>query len=154
MSQEVNQQLNLPHAELRIEQRYGHLCVWDHLRRRWIVLTPEEYIRQQFTHWMTDSLGYPSARLALEVSLELNGMKRRCDAVFYDRQSQPQIIIEFKAPHIHISQQTFNQICRYNMAMHVPLLIVSNGISHYCARIEKEKVEFLREIPPYKELQN
>lgn len=146
--------LNLPDCNLRLEERKDGTFVWDFIRRKWIMLTPEEWVRQHFSHWMVESLGYPIGRLGHEISLNLNGMSRRCDAVFYDNEGKPQIIMEFKAPSIHISQQTFNQIWRYNIVMQVPVLIVSNGLTHYCCRINEcggdKKVEFLRNIPCYK----
>ena len=139
--------LNLPIAELKVERRKEKLCVWDYIRRRWVTLTPEEWVRQHFSHWMTEHLGYPPARLGHEISLEQNGMQRRADAVFYGQDGRPLVIMEFKAPHIAISQKTFDQIGRYNMVMQVPYLIISNGMQHFCCRIGEESMEFLREIP-------
>lgn len=142
--------LNLPQVELKLEKRNDRICVWDHIRSKWIALTPEEWVRQHFTHWLVKDLGYPRARLGHEVTLQLNGMQRRCDAIYYAPDGHPHVIMEFKAPHVTISQKTFDQISRYNMTMQVPWLIVSNGISHYCAHIDKEtnRVEFLKGIPP------
>ncbi len=144
--------LNLPPADIRLERRGDRLYVWDHVRLRWLVLTPEEWVRQHFTHWMVESLGYPRARMAHEISLELNGQPRRADAVFYDAYGRPQIIMEFKAPHVAISQKTFDQITRYNMVLQVPYLIVSNGMQHYCCHVDTEKVTFLRSIPHHNDL--
>ena len=139
--------LNLPIAELKVERRKEKLCVWDYIRRRWVTLTPEEWVRQHFSHWMTEHLGYPPARLGHEISLEQNGMQRRADAVFYGQDGRPLVIMEFKAPHIAISQKTFDQIGRYNMVMQVPYLVISNGMQHFCCRIGEETMEFLHEIP-------
>ena len=124
-------ELNLPSADIRLERRDERLVIWDFVRRRWVVLTPEEWVRQHFSHWMTEHLGYPSARLGHEISLEQNGMHRRADAVFYGQDGRPLIIMEFKAPHISISQKTFDQISRYNMVLQVPYLIISNGMQHF-----------------------
>ena len=145
--------LNLPIAELKVERRKEKLSVWDHIRRRWVTLTPEEWVRQHFSHWMTEQLGYPSARLGHEISLKQNGMQRRADAVFYGQDGRPLVIMEFKAPHISISQKTFDQICRYNLVMQVPYLIISNGMQHFCCRIGEEGMEFLREIPRCEEIE-
>ena len=147
-------ELNLPSADIRLERRNGRLFIWDFVRRRWVTLTPEEWVRQHFSHWMTEHLGYPMARLGHEISLELNGMQRRADAVFYDREGRPLVIVEFKAPHIAISQKTFDQISRYNMVMQVPYLIISNGMQHYCCRVHEERMEFLREIPRYEDIKH
>jgi predicted type IV restriction endonuclease len=145
-------ELNLPSADIRLERRDGRLFIWDFVRRRWVTLTPEEWVRQHFSHWMTEHLGYPLARLGHEISLELNGMQRRADAVFYDREGRPLVIVEFKAPHIAISQKTFDQISRYNMVMQVPYLIISNGLQHFCLHVREDGMEFLREIPRYGEI--
>ena len=141
--------LNLPEAQLKLKREDNRMYVWDYIRLRWVILTPEEWVRQHFSHWMTEGLGYPKERMGHEISLEQNGMQRRADAVFYDQNGNPQIILEFKAPHISISQKTFNQISRYNMVMQVPLLIVSNGIQHFCMRIHGTQAEYLPEIPKY-----
>ncbi len=145
-------ELNLPHADIRLEHRNDRLYIWDYVRLRWILLTPEEWVRQHFTHWMVESLGYPLARMAHEISLEHKGQQRRADAVFYDITGKPLVIMEFKAPHIAITQKTFDQISRYNMVLQVPYLIVSNGMQHYCCHIDKEKVTFLRSIPRHEDL--
>lgn len=117
------------------------------------MLTPEEWVRQHFTHWMVETLGYPLARMGHEISLKQNGQQRRADAVFYDVHGKPLIIMEFKAPHIQLSQKTFNQITRYNIVLQVPYLIVSNGMQHYCCHIGKDgTVTFLRSIPRHEDL--
>ena len=143
-------QLNLPYTELKLQLREDEfIYVWDYIRRRWLKLTPEEWVRQQFSHWMTEILGYPKAQLGHEISLEQNGMARRADAVFYDKNGQPLIIFEFKAPHVELTQETFNQIYCYNLVLKVPYLIVSNGMKHFCCHVHEDKIEFLKEIPEY-----
>ena len=147
-------QISVSSADLKIELRNKKLNIWDFIRRRWVAFTPEEMVRQLFSLWMVKDLGYPQAQLGHEISLELNGMQRRADAVFYDHHGHPLIILEFKASNVTISQKTFDQISRYNQVMQVPLLIVSNGKQIYCCHVEKEKIEFLNEIPSYDELQS
>ncbi len=145
--------LNLPHTDLRLRKSQAKLQVWDHIRLRWIILTPEEWVRQHFTHWMVESLGYPRARLAHEVSLQLGNLQKRCDAVVYDNEAKPLVILEFKAPHIEINQDTFDQITRYNSVLRVPYLIISNGMKHYCAHTDTNKnVAFLDGIPRFADL--
>ena len=145
-------QLNLPHAELRITRKGERLFVWDYIRMRWVVLTPEEWVRQHFSHWMTDCLGYPQGRLGHEISLRINGMARRSDAVFYDTEGSPLIIMEFKSPQVAISQHTFDQICRYNRTMQVPYLIISNGLSHFCCHVLPDSITYLPAIPSFDSL--
>lgn len=147
--------LNLPPAPLRISQgKGGRLRVFDVLRQRHITLTPEEWVRQHFIHYLITHKGYPATLLANEVSLSINGMQRRTDSVLYDQQAQPRMLIEYKAPSIALTQKVFDQISRYNIAMRVPYLIVSNGLQHYCCRInyEDNSYLFLQDIPSYEEL--
>ncbi|MBQ7571173.1 MAG: type I restriction enzyme HsdR N-terminal domain-containing protein [Bacteroidaceae bacterium] len=145
------QALNLPPADLRLSQREGQTAVFDPLRRRYVRLTPEEWVRQHFVHYLIHHKGYPEGLLANEVSLSLNQTAKRCDTVLYDQHAHPRMIVEYKAPHIQLSQRTFDQISRYNIVLRVPYLIVSNGMQHYCCRVdlERQTYQFLREIPDY-----
>ena len=148
------QALNLPPAPLKLSQDSGSTRVFDILRQRYVRLTPEEWVRQHFVHFLIGQKDYPKELLANEISLSLNQMVKRCDTVLYDRQARPQMIIEYKAPHIQLSQKTFDQISRYNIVLRVPYLIVSNGMQHYCCRIDYDNgsYAFLRDIPAYGEL--
>lgn len=125
------------------------LKVFDPLRKKYIALTPEEYVRQHFTAWMTESLGYPASLMSNEVSLNLNDTLRRCDTVVFRSDGTPAVIIEYKAPTVSITQKVFDQIARYNMVLHSRFLIVSNGLSHYCCEMdyENESYRFLPNIP-------
>ncbi len=143
--------LNLPKTELNITKKGEKLMVFDILRHKQVVLTPEEWVRQHFIHFLIEHKGYPAARLGNEIALELNGTKKRCDSVLFDEYARPCMIIEYKAPHIKLTQKTLNQICRYNMAMRVSYLILSNGIEHFCVLVDYEKGEYryLDDIPHY-----
>lgn len=146
--------LNLPSYEIKIAERSGKKVIFDMLRRRYVALTPEEWVRQHFVHYLTDHKGYPKGLLANEVQLDLNGTKKRCDTVLYRRDLTAQLIVEYKAPHIEITQAVFDQITRYNVVLRVDYLIVSNGLTHYCCHIDytSGQYTFLPNIPPYSEL--
>ena len=144
------QPLNLPPYDANIKNVNGKTKIFDILRNKFVALTPEEWVRQHLVHYMVEYKGYPSALMANEVAVSLNGMSRRCDTVVYRQQGlKPYIIIEYKAPSVEITQKVFNQICRYNMVLEVEYLIVSNGLKHYCCKIDIEKGEytFLNDIP-------
>lgn len=143
--------LNLPPYATKIKVRDGKNTIWDVLRRKYVALTPEEWVRQHFVHFLVEHKGYPASLLANEVALTLNGTSRRCDTVLYDRTLSPRMIIEYKAPHIPITQKVFDQIGRYNLVFRVDYLIVSNGLSHYCCRMDYEHgtYEFLTDVPDY-----
>lgn len=148
--------LNLPAARLNLrrDESTGDVKVFDRLRRKWIVLTPEEWVRQHFTWMLIDQLGYPEGRMANEVSLTLNGTARRCDTVVFGPGCEPEVIVEYKAPTVPVTQAVFDQIVRYNMVMKARMLIVSNGINHYCCLIDyaTRSYRFLTEIPTYASL--
>ena len=148
-------QLNLPAYNAKIAQRNGKNAIYDFLRRRYINLTPEEWVRQHFTHFLVEHKGYPAALMANEVGLNVGGVMRRCDTVIYHRDGgRPRVIVEYKAPEITITQEVFNQISSYNSVFRADYLIVSNGINHYCCHMNYElgTVEFLQDIPLYDEL--
>ena len=150
-----NAELNLPSYDVKLRRTAdGKSQVWDSLRQQFVVLTPEEWVRQHFVHYLTDHLGYPSALMTNEVSIELNGMSRRCDTVLYSQTLCPRMIIEYKRPTVGITQKVFDQICRYNLVMKVDYLIVSNGMNHYICHMDYDNMtyQFLEKIPLYSEL--
>ena len=124
------------------------------LRKKYVALTPEEWVRQHFTHLLVEHKGYPQGLLANEVQLNLNGTKKRCDTVLYNRDLSAKMIVEYKAPNVEITQAVFDQITRYNMVLKVDYLIVTNGINHYCCHIDyiTHSYRFLPGIPDYVEL--
>lgn len=148
------QALNLPKTNLKITKQGNGYTVFDVLRKRHIHLTPEEWVRQHFVHFLLEHKGFPAARMANEVTIGLNQTTKRCDTVCYDKEARPLVIIEYKAPHIALTQKTLDQICRYNMVLRVPYLILSNGLQHICIRVEYEKGEyrFLDDIPLWNQL--
>lgn len=148
--------LHLPPTHLEVKQcADGVVRVFDRLRRKPVALTPEEWVRQHFVAYLIDSLGFPEALMANEVAITLNGTSRRCDTVVYSRQGLvPQVIVEYKAPSIAITQRVFDQIVRYNMVLQVEWLMVSNGLQHFCCHVDyaNRRVRFLESIPAYAEL--
>jgi hypothetical protein len=147
-------ELNLPAYDMKIRECEGKRMIFDPARRKYVALTPEEWVRQHFVHYLTHHKGYPAALIANEVGITLNGTSKRCDTVLYNRDLSPRMIVEYKATHVPITQAVFDQIARYNMVLHVDYLIVSNGLSHYCCRMDyaNNSYHFLREIPAYSEL--
>lgn len=148
------QRLNLPAYEIKTRQINGRPHIFDILRRKYVALTPEEWVRQHFVHYLTERKGYPTALLANETELSIGDKKLRCDSVLYDRQLHPRMIIEYKAPQIAITQKVFDQIAAYNTLLHAEYLTVSNGVCHYCCRLDytKNTYGFLSDIPDYKDL--
>lgn len=148
--------LNLPPYEISLRPgAAGRTEIYDFLRRRFVTLTPEEWVRQHFTHYLVDHKGYPAALLANEVSLNVGGAARRCDSVLFDKNGgRPRLIVEYKAPEVKITQEVFTQISSYNSVLHADYLLVSNGLSHYACRISYTdmSVSFLPDIPDFSAL--
>ena len=131
--------LNLPSFDYKIKKEKDRLFIFDIIRKRYIALTPEEWVRQHFVSYLISYKGYPLGLIGNEISLRLNGQNRRCDTVIYDIYGSPLMIIEYKAPHITLNQEVFNQVIRYNIALKVKYLVVSNGINHYCCVMDYDK---------------
>ncbi len=146
--------LNLPKTELKVTTRAGKPHVFDFLRRKYVTLTPEEWVRQQFVHFLVDSKGYPAECIGNEVSIRLGSMRKRCDTVVYGREAEPLMIVEYKSPGVEITQQVFDQISRYNIRLRVKWLIVSNGLQHYCCHIDYANgtYRFVEDIPSYTDI--
>ena len=147
-------ELNLPKYGIKIKNDKGHQSIFDVLRRKYVALTPEEWVRQHFVHFLIEHKGYPKALMANEIQLAIGNKKLRCDSVLYDRTLKPRMIIEYKAPTVSITQKVFDQITIYNMLLHVDYLVVSNGTKHYCCRMDyaNQKYLFLEDIPDYQNL--
>lgn len=148
------QLLNLPRYDAKIDCANGRKQIFDCLRRCYVALTPEEWVRQHFVNMLITQKGYPTALTANEVAIQFNGMNRRCDTVVYDKQLKPRVIIEYKAPTVKIDAKVFAQIARYNMVLRVDYLIVSNGLQHFCCKMDYEKncYTFLTDIPAYPDI--
>lgn len=149
------QQLNLPEYQFNIKKEESDsFVILDALRKRWVSLTPEEWVRQNFVRFLIEERQFPAALMNNEISLMQNGIKRRCDTLVADHNGEPLVIVEYKAPSVAISQKTFNQIVRYNMVLKARYLIVSNGLKHYCCKIDYDagSYAFLQDIPCYEQL--
>lgn len=146
--------LNLPPFEIKLRSTKAQPQIFDILRKKYIALTPEEWVRQHFVHFLVEHKGYPAALMANEIQLKVGEKTLRADSVLYSRDLKPRMIIEYKAPHIPITQKVFDQISIYNMLLHVDYLVVSNGLQHYICKMDynDKKYLFLEDIPDYEEL--
>jgi hypothetical protein len=146
--------LNLPTFEIKLSGSKQHPLIFDILRRKRVALTPEEWVRQHFIHYLIEHKGYPAELLANEIKLQIGNKNLRADSVLYDRNMHPQMIIEYKAPSVALTQHVFDQIFAYNTLLHVNYIIVSNGLNHYCCHIDYQSntFNFIKEIPDYNNL--
>ncbi len=142
--------LNLPRFNARLRTSADQTEIFDEFRKKQVRLTPEEWVRQHLLHYLIGELGYPKARLAVEKSISLNKMTRRYDAVIFDESGHnPILLIECKAPEIAINQQVFDQTARYNQVLDVQFFLISNGLNHYFAFVDKTagRYRHFEEIP-------
>ncbi|WGH76404.1 type I restriction enzyme HsdR N-terminal domain-containing protein [Tenacibaculum tangerinum] len=145
------QELNLPSYTFKLKSNENKTLIFDNLRKKYVVLTPEEWVRQHFIHWLIKEKNYPVSLIAIEKQLVINNLKKRTDIVVFASSGHPNIIVECKAPQVKITQDTFDQIARYNLTLNANYLIVTNGLQHFFCRLDKEQETyvFLRDIPEY-----
>jgi len=144
-------ELNLPRAEVKLANRNGKPAIWDFVRKKWLQLTPEEYVRQHFIHYLVLHLQYPASRISIEKGLEVVRLSKRSDIVVYNQEGQPTILVECKAPQVRLSKDTLEQASAYNLTLKAKYLCVTNGLEHAFFRIDFEKgiSEQLEQLPVY-----
>ncbi len=150
----VMQELNLPKYSFKIKTSGSKAEIFDSIRKKYITLSPEEWVRQNFIKYLVSEKNMPQSLIAVEKQLKYNNLEKRADAVIYDKSGCPRIIIECKSPDIKISQEAFEQIARYNMSLKVDYLIVTNGLTHYCCRMDYENnsYSFMEDIPAHSDI--
>lgn len=148
------ERLNLPLYDHRISLRDGKEYIFDPIRKKHYQLSPEEWVRQNFVQYLINEKGYPASLLSVEMGLKLNNMQRRSDIVAFSREGKPLLVVECKAADVKINQNTFDQIARYNISLQVGYLVATNGMKHYCCRMDPENnsYDFLKDIPSWEEI--
>ena len=143
--------LNLPRYPFRIKSKENKLYIFDKNRKKEVLLTDEEWVRQHFVEYLVTGKNYPRSRVAVEKQCQVEQMTKRTDIIVFDRKGEVEIIVECKAPSIEINQDTFDQIARYNLELKANYLIVTNGLEHFFCQMDHEAREykFLRDIPSY-----
>lgn len=143
--------LNFPHYNFRLRENNSRPEIFDEVRKSWVTLTPEEWVRQHVMKWIVEEKKYPASLLAVEKSITVNGLTKRCDIVAFDKTGAPVLIIECKAHDVEVTQQVFDQAARYNLTLNVNLFLLTNGIKHFCCRADHENQSyiFLKELPAY-----
>ncbi len=145
------QKLNLPSYNFKIKSNENKTLIFDNLRKKYVVLTPEEWVRQHFVKFLIDEKKHPTSLIAIEKQVVVNNQKKRTDILVFNRKGEHEILVECKAPSIKITQATFDQIARYNLKLKANYLIVTNGLEHFYCKMDfkKETYIFLKEIPHY-----
>jgi hypothetical protein len=147
-------ELNLPQYSFKITGKEGCEVILDPIRRKYVKLTPEEWVRQNFVQYLINEGKYPAGLLGIEVLFRFNKLKRRVDILVHNRKGEPILIVECKSPDVKIDEAVFEQIATYNMKFKVPYLVVTNGLHHYACKIDHQemKFEYLLVIPLYQDL--
>lgn len=149
-------ELNLPDYSFTIRsEESGKKQIFDILRKKWLALTPEEWVRQNFVSYLINEKNYPPGLIGVEVTFKMNSLTRRTDILVYNRMGNPILIVECKAPDIKIDNKVFDQIVAYNYKFKLSYIVVTNGLKHFACRIEGDtslKYEFLKSIPEYEQL--
>ena len=145
--------LNLPAYPFRYKIAEQRKYIFDSFRKKYVVLTPEENVRQHFAMYLVHQLGYSQARIGLEVRISTPQLERRSDIVVYNDQFEPVMIVECKAPSVQVSEEVFDQAVRYHMTLRAAFIAVTNGMKHYCCRLENDgSWKFVDTFPTWEEL--
>ena len=146
------QKLNLPIYHFKLKKNKNKTYIFDQIRKKYMVLTPEEWVRQHFVKFLIDEKKYPVSLIAIEKQLTINNLKKRSDILVFNAKGKPDVIVECKSPSVKITQDTFDQIARYNLKLQANYLVVTNGLEHFYCKMdfENETYVFLKEIPNYK----
>lgn len=142
--------LNFPPYQFRFKNSENKYAIFDEIRKKFIILTPEEWVRQHVVHHLIYDKKYPKSWINVEKLIKLNDLTKRYDVVVFNPDGSIFLLVECKAPEVTITQQTFDQIARYNLALKAKYLMVTNGLEHYFCQMdyENEKYQFLRDLPP------
>ncbi|RAI88335.1 type I restriction enzyme HsdR N-terminal domain-containing protein [Algoriphagus yeomjeoni] len=138
-------ELNLPHFEPQLQEKDGRMWVFDALRKKHLVLTPEEWVRQHWINFLITQLKFPKGLLALEKGLIYNSLVKRTDLVVWDKDGKPYLLIECKAPKVKLTQKTIEQACMYHKELKTPFLVISNGLQHICLSFNSFTEKFTQE---------
>ncbi len=145
------QKLNFPSYAFELKSSENKTLIFDIVRKKYVILTPEEWVRQHVVHFLLKEKNYPISLIAVEKQIKINKRVKRTDIVVYNKQGTPELLIECKAPNVKITQTTFDQIARYNLSANSNYLMVTNGLDNYYCKIDiaNETYIFLKDIPQY-----
>ena len=145
------QVLNLPTYSFKLKQQGNRTQIFDAIRKKYVVLTPEEWVRQNFLQYLIKEKKFPASLIAVEAGLKYNQLQKRMDVLVYDKSGNPFLMVECKAPEVKITQDVFDQIARYNMVFKVKYLVLTNGLNHFCCEMDysSNTYSYLEIIPNF-----
>jgi len=147
-------QLNFPEYQFKYKEIEGKLFIWDQIRKQYVYSGPEEIVRQHLVTYLIRELSYPKSLINVEKQVKVNGMSRRTDVLVFNKEVKPLLIAECKSPNIALDQGAFNQIANYNLTLKVNYLVITNGLKHFCCKLDQKKGQycFVNRIPMYTKL--
>jgi hypothetical protein len=145
------QKLNFPDYQYRFKNKENKLAIFDEIRKKFILVTPEEWVRQNCVHYLMSELNYPKSHINVEKLVKINGINKRYDIVIFNIKGEIEVLVECKATSVAINQATFDQIAQYNLKLKANFLMVTNGLNHYFCQMdfENEKYTFLKTLPKF-----
>ena len=143
------QDLNLPAYNARIEKNGDEHRIFDSIRRKYILLTPEEWVRQHFINFMVIEKKYPAALMAVETGHKYNTLQNRSDILVYNKYGQPWMLVECKAPAVNLTEEVLHQALRYNLVLNVQYIVITNGLQHYCMKQNDRSFVFVDDLPDW-----
>jgi len=148
------QKLNLPEYQVKVRTSNGNQQIFDEIRKKYVALIPEEWVRQHFINYLVNDRKFPKGLIAVEHPLIINKVSHRADIVAFSSDGKPKVVVECKAPEVQINQSVIQQVSRYNILLKAPILILTNGLVHFCVKIdfEKQQTQNLESIPFYQDL--
>ena len=148
------QNLNFPKYDFKLKKSNNSIQIFDTIRRKWVALTPEEWVRQHMIQYLISEKRYPQSLFSVEMPITVNQTAKRCDIVLFNQEAKPLVIVECKAPSVELTQKTFDQAAVYNLTLLAHYLLITNGISHYFCMVdfENKKYSFMNDIPSFNEL--
>ena len=147
------QELNLPKYQFKLKKEGERTLIFDIIRKKYLVLTPEEWVRQNFIQYLVQEKKFPASLIAIEAGLKYNQLQKRLDVLVYNKEGKPYLMVECKAPEVKITQAAFDQIARYNMVFKVKYLVVTNGLNHFCCMMDytNNTYSYLKEVPLFEQ---
>ncbi len=148
------QKLNLPEYQVKVRTSNGNQQIFDEIRKKYVALIPEEWVRQHFINYLVNDRKFPKGLIAVEHPLIINKVSHRADIVAFSSDGKAKVVVECKAPEVQINQSVIQQVSRYNILLKAPILILTNGLVHFCVKIdfEKQQTQNLESIPFYQDL--
>jgi hypothetical protein len=149
-------ELNLPVFSFRIKEEKSKSFIYDEFRKKYVTLTPEEWVRQHIAHYLKTDLHYPPGRISVEMPVKVKNRQKRCDVVVFGDKGEPLLVVECKSYEVKLNQQVVDQVSLYNFSLQVDYLVITNGMDHYCLRLNRSHggYAFIERIPGYDELIN